>query len=560
MSSETFFRTTNVERYRQWILEYEQETPQGIDRLRQAARTASFQPSFGIVPILAEQTTSHEREIFSRKLQDQLYGDWRIFSSPGAMQQSLLEAAANTDFVLPLPLDAMLHREALARFVLALHQVADADILFADEDVLRRGKRAQPWFKPDWDEYFMLGRNCVGVPAIYRSEMVLRMQALPAPSTTVDNFLYALALQASAATSRDRIHHIPAVLCHRTAEPDWDRSQAAEAVREHLAQKGCNITEISPAPLAPHYNRVRFSLPTPAPMVSIIVPTKDRAELIGPCIESVLQRTDYPSLELIIVDNGTTASDALDVLETARKDARVLVLRDDRAFNFSRLNNEAAKHAHGEILLLLNNDTKVIHSDWLTEMASLASRPDVGVVGARLLYPDLRVQHAGVCFGDHPVPYHQMRLAAHDEAGPDGELALLRRSWAVTGACLALRKDLYFEVGGLDERNFAVAFNDIDLCLKIAQKGLAVLCTPYAELLHFESVSRGAPTTPQQAEREFGELRAFWSKHNALYETPDPYYNPQVDQREGYVDFARPPRLNRFRPSFERQTLSTPTY
>jgi GT2 family glycosyltransferase len=554
-----FFRTTSTERYHQWILDYEQESPRGIELLMRAAESAPFQPSFGIVPISADAITSQKLAVFSSALQDQLYGNWRIFS-PDGMQKPLLEAAANTDFVLPLPLDARLHREALARFVLALDQVADADILFADEDVLRRGERAQPWFKTDWDEYFMLGKNCVGVPAIYRSEAVLRMRTQPAQSTTVDNFLYALALQASLATSHERIHHIPAVLCHRTAPPDWDRAQAAEAVREHLAQRGWDVTQIGPAPLAPQYNQIRFSLPTPAPMVSIIVPTKDRAELIGPCIEGLLQRTDYPSLELIIVDNGTTAADALDVLEAAQKDARVLVLHDDRAFNFSRLNNEAAKHAHGEILLLLNNDTKVIHSDWLTEMASLASRPDVGVVGARLLYPDLRVQHAGVCFGDSPGPYHKMRLAARHEAGPAGELALLRRSWAVTGACLALRKSLYFEVGGLDEEALAVAFNDIDLCLKIAEKGLAVLCTPYAELLHFESVSRGAATTPQQAEREFRELAAFWSKYRALYKTPDPYYNPQVEQREGYVDFARPPRLSRFRPSFGNQTLAAPTY
>jgi GT2 family glycosyltransferase len=164
-----------------------------------------------------------------------------------------------------------------------------------------------------------------------------------------------------------------------------------------------------------------------------------------------------------------------------------------------------------------------------------------------------------VCFGNIPELYHGMRLADRDEAGPAGDLALLRCAWAVTGACVALRKSLYLDVGGLDER-LAVAYNDIDLCRKIAAKGLAILCTPFAELLHFESISRGFALSPAEAERDATELMAFWSKHPALYERHDPFFNPQLDQGEGYVDFARPPRLSRFHAEFNYQVPKVQTY
>jgi GT2 family glycosyltransferase len=538
------------ENYQQWIAQFDQATPEETENLRGAIDSAFFLPAIGIVPVAAGPIALEELRPFVEMLDKQLYRNWKLFSAPKSAQ-ALMDAAASADFVLPLPLDAVLHQDALARFVLALGETADADILYADEDVMQEGKRTRPQFKTDWDPYFILGRNCVGVPALYRSQILLRTQVSKIASTTIDNFLYALTLQASEATSGDRIQHIPSVLCHRSAPPDWDRADGAAIVSAHLAAKGERPAEICPAPLASEFNRVRFNLPMPAPMVSIIVPTKDRAELIGACVDGVLQGTDYPSLELIIVDNGTTAPDALAILEAAQKNSRVRILRDDSPFNFSRLNNQAAKVAQGELLLLLNNDTKVIHPGWLAEMASLASRPDVGIVGAKLLYPNLRVQHAGLCFGNGPELYHQMRLAARDEAGPGGELALLRCAWAVTGACLAVRKGVYFEAGGLDEQNFPVAYNDIDLCLKVARKGLAILYTPYAELLHFESVSRGTASTPREAEHDEIELMAFWSKHRDLYRLPDPFYNPQLEHREGYVDFARPPRLNRFRPEFK---------
>jgi GT2 family glycosyltransferase len=549
MSERKFLRIMDDAVYRQWISEFDELTHEESDRLEEALASVSRKPSIGVVPIALGRCDPYKLHAFTQRLNAQVYPNWHA-SWEDDSAQAVVTAATQNDFVLPLPLDAFLHRHALARFILALAEAPDAELVYADEDRLIGGKRSKPQFKTDWDRYFILGKNSVGVPALYRSEAILRAGARALPITRVDNFLHALTLRVSAVTSGDRIHHIPSVLCHRTEASDWSGAEAACIVREHLAASGDAAAEVSPAPLASQFNRVRFPLPTKAPRVSIIIPTRDSADLIGPCIDGILTRTDYPSIELIIVDNGTTAPDALSVLERAKINPCVRVLRDDRPFNFSRLTNSAAKIATGEILLLLNNDTNVIHSDWLTELTSLASRPDVGVVGARLLYPDFRVQHAGVCFGKDKEIYHQMRLARRCEAGAGGELALLRSAWAVTGACLAVRKRLFFDVGGLNEEDFSVAYNDIDLCRKIERKSLAILCTPFAELLHYESVSRGLSITPEKASQENFEAMLFWSRHHGMYEQPDPFYNAQIEYKRDCVDFARPPRPNRFRPEF----------
>lgn len=543
MREYAFFRMSDDAAYRQWIKEFDVRSAPALERLKQRAETAAASLSICIVPICDPQRNAVQLGRFREMLNSQILAEWTCLPAVADVGE-ILRRARGFDCILPLPVDVRLDPTALAELILALETACAADVAYGDEDAVRDGLRTSPQFKPDWDPYFLLGRNYVGVPALYRSAALVRGTAPVVASRRTDVTLYALVLHAGA---DDRVVHVPRVLCHRLSPSDWDREEAAAVLRAHLVARGGALAEISPAPLAPKFNRVRFRLPDPAPLVSIIVPTKDRPEFIGPCVRGVLAETDYPSIELLIVDNGTTNPEALKIIEAAGADPRVHVLRDGRPFNFSRLNNDAARAARGDILVLLNNDTKVLHADWLTEMASLACLPDVGAVGARLLYADLRVQHAGICFDGGPAPYHQMRLAPPDEAGPCGELALLRSAWAVTGACLAIRRELYFEVGGLDEEKFHVAFNDVDLCLKAARKGLRIVCSPYARLFHFESVSRGFPMTPTQCAREETELATLWSKHRDLYGIADPYVNPQVEHHDGFVDFARPPRPHPFR-------------
>jgi GT2 family glycosyltransferase len=247
--------------------------------------------------------------------------------------------------------------------------------------------------------------------------------------------------------------------------------------------------------------------------VSIIIPTKDRADLLGPCLDGLLRHTAYPDLELIVIDNASTAADALALLTDAAADPRVRVLHSAASFNWSALNNLGTAHATGDVLVLMNNDTAILHPDWLNELVAHAMRPEIGAVGPMLLYPDGRVQHAGIAFDDHGSGRHLFRFRDPKEAGPLGMLGLVRRVKAVTGACLALRRELYTAAGGPNEA-FAVSCNDVDLCLRLEAMGYANLWTPFAVVEHRELASRGADTSPDRRARAVEEvlrLRRDWA-------------------------------------------------
>jgi GT2 family glycosyltransferase len=255
-----------------------------------------------------------------------------------------------------------------------------------------------------------------------------------------------------------------------------------------------------------------------------------------------LKRTDYPSIEILIVDNGTIEPEAARILDKAKEDSRVSILREDSAFNYSRLNNLAVAQARGSIIVLLNNDTKVIHGDWLTELVSLVLQPQIGIAGAKLLNVKLRTQHAGLVYGPDSELTHQLCLLKDSEGGPEGELALLRQLSAVTGACLALRRELYLEIGGLNEDAFRIAYNDIDLCMRVVKRGLAIVWTPHARLLHFGCKSRGPTNRPGPADFEFSENMRFWQAYSDLYGKQDPFHNPQITFFYEHVELAQPPR------------------
>lgn len=588
MVDKRVFRIADDAAYRRWIAEFEGYKGKELEFLEERTRALSFRPDICVAPLDAGRASDEELSAFRRRLDAQIYRNWRLYQpdDPGGAPASariaeetarkprllasllrrfassddasdapaavltpdaVLAAAEGADFVLPLPLDAVLPPHALAHLVLALAEAPGADIVYADEDRLRQGRRSRPCFKTDWDPFFVLGGGGVGYPTLLRSEAVRRAKLEGLWSATVDNLLHAVTLSVSRATSSDKIVHVPAVLCHRAKKSDWSGAEARRLVAAHLCELGVEGVELSPLPEAPQWSRVRFSLPDPAPFVSVIIPTRDRADLLGRCASSLLRLTAYPSFEVIVIDNGSVTAEALALIRTLEGDSRVKVLREDRPFNYSLLNNLGARAARGDILVLLNNDTEILRQDWLTELASLASRPEIGAVGAKLLYPDLRVQHAGVSFGPNYYMPHQMRLARQRETGPNGELAVLRSVSAATGACLAIRKQLFLEAGGLDEERLKVAYNDIDLCRRVAGMGFAIVWTPFVELVHHEAGSRGPATTPQNAAREASELAAFWSMNPEFYENPDPFYNPQIEFKHECVDFARPPRRHRFR-------------
>jgi len=273
----------------------------------------------------------------------------------------------------------------------------------------------------------------------------------------------------------------------------------------------------------------------------VIVPTRDHVSVLRTCVEGVLDQTDYPSIELIIADNDSRKPETLAFFDEMRSDVRVRILRCPGPFNYSAINNTAVRSSSGEIVLLLNNDIEIIGAGWLKEMVRHAVRPEVGAVGAKLLYPDNTLQHGGVVLGLNGVAGHLHLGAPHDSPGYFGCLSLPRNASAVTAACLALRRSVFDEVGGLDEVNLTVAFNDVDFCLRITEKGYEIIWTPEATLYHLESKSRGSDMSPRhfaRFQREVAHMRARW----AARLDSDPFFNPNLSLASTNPIVAFPPR------------------
>lgn len=416
-------------------------------------------------------------------------------------------------------------------------------IFYSDEDHLDlTHARCRPWLKTDWDPDLMLGRNLLGQFSTYRRE-ILTPLSIPT-DTDPEALLYALALEATWSVAPPRIIHVAKLLAHRSTNVAA-RPPDLRVVAQRFLRASGSAAEVSSASLAPHFNRVIWPLPQPSPLVTVIIPTRDGAELLARSTSAVLERTDYDDLELLIVHNGTVEPVALALLATLRATPKVRVLAHPGPFNYAAMNNHAAAAASGEVLVLLNSDTDVLKPDWLREMVAQACRPDVGVVGAKLLYEEGLVQHAGVVFNDDLDIVHQLRLSASTDPGENGELAMARTVLAVTGACLAIRKDVFVEIGSLDEANFPVAFNDIDLCSRAGDHGYRVVITPFAELMHLESASLNRiHSGGKKRDRYLAERRRFHAFWTSVV-TFDPFHNPNLAYGWEKTQLATPPREHR---------------
>ncbi len=447
-------------------------------------------------------------------------------------------AMAKGEWIILMDHDDLLNEAALFEIALEINKHPKAQIIYTDEDQIDdKGTRQNPYFKPDFDPYLLLGQNFVNHLGAYRRDLIVSIGGFREGFEGSQD--HDLILRASAACPHDAIRHIPSILYHwrrQASEASFSEKSlercllaARQAVTDSLDKRGI-AASVSPAPLALIWIQARFTLPHPAPKVSIIIPTRDRASLLEACINGILHRTSYQNFEILIADNGSTGIETKKLFSKLDPFDNIRVLSLPGPFNYSWLNNQAAAKANGEILLLLNNDVDVIAPDWLTELVSLATRPDVGAVGPKLLYSDKTIQHAGLVLGlgwPDGVAGHYGLRAARDDPGPFGSLALLRTVSAVTGACLAVRRELYQAVGGLDERNLTVAFNDVDFCLRLQEKGYRNLWTPFAELYHLESISRGDDLTGDklirfQKEKTF--MRQRWGRLLDL----DPYWNPNL--------------------------------
>lgn len=575
--------------YIDWVKDHDVLTDCDRRAIRAAIATFSATPRFSFILPLAsidEQTFW----ILVATIEAQLYGAWELCILAGSSVScdttarlrrgtadnhrirwiagpatddigQLINAClaeAQGDFVIILPDQGQIAEDALFEMATALQTSPDLDLIFSDEDwITDQGQRLLPQFKPDWNIDLALGHDMVGHLAAYRRSAALGIGgARPALPT---GHGYDLSLRLGGATATQRIRHIPRILYHRPYGENgaarfssWEMSEMLamdRAIARHfLINAGYRDTIVVAAAESPLTTRVIWPVPDPAPLVTLIVPTRDHLDLISRCVAGLLHRTDYPAIELLILDHESQDPATLAFLaHLTAKDARVRILPICGPFNYAAMNNRGLREARGDVVVLLNNDIEVIGPGWLREMVSHALRPDVGAVGAKLLYEDGLIQHAGVVLGvgthagGSGVAGHFGHGADRRDIGYFGQYTATREVSAVTAACMALRREVYDAVGGMDEVDLPISFNDVDLCLRIRERGLRIVWTPFAELYHLESRSRGADTTPEQvarAAREADTMRARWGQ----VLDQDPFYNANFDRRDHNFNL-RPRRL-----------------
>ncbi|MEA3275431.1 MAG: glycosyltransferase [Pseudomonadota bacterium] len=444
--------------------------------------------------------------------------------------------AAKGDYVAFMDHDDLLPPHALYHVVREIREHPDAAVIYSDEDkITEHDQRFAHYFKPDYNPDLMLSHNMVCHLGVYRRSLLDELGGFRSEFDGAQD--YDLALRAIERAGPERVRHIPRILYHWRAVPQSTASgadakpyalnAAIRAVTEHLERTGAPGAEVRPSELIHGMLRVRYGLPEPAPLVSIIMPTRNGYDLISTCLESLFRKTEYGSYEVLVVDNQSDDPQTLDYLEGLDAEGRIRLLRYSKPFNYSAINNFAVKEARGDVLAFLNNDLEAISGDWLTEMVSHAVRPAIGAVGARLWYPNDTLQHGGVVLGLGGVAGHAMKHFRREDRGYNARAVLIQNYSAVTAACMVIERRAFDRVGGFDEVNLPVAFNDVDFCLRLREVGYRNLWTPYAELWHHESASRG-PEDTLEKQRRFGKEIDYMRRRWGTTLDTDPAYNPNL--------------------------------
>ncbi|HVF70004.1 MAG TPA: glycosyltransferase [Chthoniobacterales bacterium] len=569
--------------YNEWLRQFSQ-----IDavHLRRGLRSLPRQPLISVVlPVYNPPLRFLEAAIES--VRSQIYQNWELCiaddASTDAEVRPLLErlareesrikiifrernghisacsnsalALATGDWCALLDQDDALTPDALAWVALEIGRSPDARLIYSDEDKLdEEGVLSTPFFKPDWNPDLFLGQNYINHLGVYSTELLREIGGFREGFEGSQD--YDLVLRCVERLRPEQIRHIPRVLYHwrmvsgsLAAVPDA-KPYAREAARRAIAEsqeRRKRPGRVTPCPENNESHRFVHSAPKPELLVTVIIPTRDRVELLERCVESLRAKTDYEALEIIVVDNGSTEEATRSFLSKAEAGGAVRVLPDTAPFNYSRLNNRAAALARGSLLLFLNNDTEADEPGWLTEMVSHAVQPDVGAVGARLWFPNGTLQHGGVILGLGGVAGHAFTNIPRGHPGYFNRAMLQQNCSAVTGACLMVRKTVFVELGGFNEPDLGVTFNDIDFCLRLTAAGYRIVWTPYANLIHHESASRGHQRTDDE-QLEFMRAAAFMQQTWGAQLLRDPCYNPNLSLNLPGFELAFPPRVRATEP------------
>nr|WP_255492246.1 glycosyltransferase family 2 protein [Luteimonas sp. MC1825] len=553
--------------YAGWIRLHDSPTPAELSALRSAVRALPARPLLSLLlPVSGERHDLLQACVAS--LRAQCYPDWELLlvcdaqtlSTPMRDAVDAAVAASSRIRIAPAPADdaaawnlalaaaggawvgviegaPLFAPHALAALAAAAAARPDAGMIYSDCDRIdAAGRRHAPSFRPDWNPDLFLARDYIGAAVLFDVGLVRKaggFRADHAPAMVGD-----LALRCVGLADATPVH-VPMVLSHWPDGAGIDLAARAEArraaLRGHLGDRVVAVESAGDGA------RLRWPLPAQPPRVSILVPTRDRVDLLRLCVESILSLTTYPDFELVVIDNGSSDAEALDYLASLDPRTRVRVLRYDLPFNYSAINNFAVAQAEGDVVALLNNDIEVISPHWLDEMVAHALRPGIGAVGAMLYYPDDTIQHAGVVVGLGGVAGHVYSRQPRGSTGEEGRAALVQNLAAVTAACLVVTRSAWDAVGGLDEA-LVVAFNDIDFCLRLRKAGYRNLWTPHAELYHHESASRGSEDTEEKLRRFHSEVAFMIERWGAVLHD-DPAYNPNLSLAHGAAnEFASPPR------------------
>jgi GT2 family glycosyltransferase len=456
-------------------------------------------------------------------------------------------ALATGDWIALLDHDDVLSEHALYCVADVIIGNPDIRLIYSDEDKLNEaGVRCDPYFKTDWNHDLFYSQNMLCHLGVYHKPLLDKVGGFQLGMEGAQD--YDLALRCIEVVGTHAIHHIPRVLYHwrihaaSTSSVAAAKPYAALAGERSLNEHFGRLNVAARAESTQTGYRVHYALPDILPLVSLIIPTRNGLVLTRQCVDSILNKTRYSNYEIIIVDNGSDDPEALAYFELLKNNSRIRVLRDDRPFNYSALNNAAVAIARGELVGLINNDIEVISPFWLSEMVSLALQPGVGAVGAKLLYPNDTLQHGGVVLGIGGVAGHANKHAAAPSHGYFCRTALISAFSAVTAACLIVRKSIFLEVHGLNEQDLTIAFNDVDFCLRVREAGYRNVMTPYAELYHHESATRGLEDNPVKQRRFASEVDYMVTRWGDVLLT-DPAYSPNLTLRHEDFSLAWPPRL-----------------